>query len=61
MVGEILTAVALVIVIEGLLPAISPAAYRKAAAQLSMLPDKSIRYTGLGLMVFGALLLHFVS
>jgi uncharacterized protein YjeT (DUF2065 family) len=61
MVGEILTAVALVIVIEGLLPAISPTAYRRAAAQLSMLPDKSIRYTGLGLMVFGALLLHFVS
>jgi len=60
MVGEILTAVALVIVIEGLLPAISPAAYRKAAQQLSRLPDKSIRYTGVGLMVFGALLLHFV-
>lgn len=60
MVGEILTAIALVIVIEGLLPAISPAAYRKAAAQLSMLPDKSIRYTGLALMVVGAILLHFV-
>jgi len=60
MVGEILTAVALVIVIEGLLPAISPATYRKAAAQLAGLPDKSIRYTGLALMVFGALLLHFV-
>ena len=60
MFGEILTALALVIVIEGLLPAISPAAYRRAAQQLSMLPDKSIRYTGVALMLAGALLLHFV-
>jgi uncharacterized protein YjeT (DUF2065 family) len=60
MMGEILTAIALVIVIEGLLPAISPTAYRKAVAQLSMLPDKSIRYTGLALMLVGVILLHIV-
>lgn len=60
MMAEVLTAVALVIVIEGVLPAVSPSTYRKAAMQLGMLSDKTIRYTGLGLMVFGALMLHLV-
>lgn len=60
MAGEILTAIALVFVIEGLLPAISPSSYRKAASQLSGLSDKSVRYTGLGLMVVGAILLQLV-
>ncbi len=57
---EVLTAVALVIVIEGVLPAISPSTYRRAAMQLGMMSDRSIRYTGLGFMVVGALLLHLV-
>ena len=59
-VAEVLTAIALVIVIEGLLPAISPSTYRRAAMQLGSMPDRVIRYTGLGLMVVGALLLHLV-
>ncbi len=58
--GEILTAIALVIVLEGLLPAISPKAYRRAVAQLAAATERSIRYTGLALMVAGALLLHFI-
>lgn len=60
MTTEVLTAIALVIVIEGVLPAISPSTYRRASMQLGMLPDKAIRYIGLGLMVFGALMLHLV-
>jgi len=57
---EVLTAIALVVVIEGLLPAISPSNYRRAAIQLSAMPDSTIRYTGLALMVVGAIILHFV-
>ncbi len=60
MASEILTALALVIVIEGLLPAISPAAYKRAVTQLAEMPARTIRITGLVLMVVGALLLQFV-
>ncbi len=60
MAGEILTAIALVIVIEGLLPAISPAAYKRAVSQLADMPLRTIRITGLVLMVVGALLLQFI-
>ena len=60
MAGEILTAVALVFVIEGLLPAISPSAYKRAAAELASLPLRGIRITGLVLMVVGTVLLQFV-
>ncbi len=58
--AEVLTAIALVIVIEGLLPAISPATYRRAAMQLGAMPDRVIRYTGLGLMIVGAIVLHLI-
>ncbi len=58
--AEVLTAVALVIVIEGVLPAISPSTYRRAAMQLGMMSDRTIRYTGLSFMVIGAVLLHLV-
>lgn len=60
MTSEILTAIALVIVIEGLLPAISPAAYKRAVSQLADMPLRTIRVTGLVLMVVGALLLQIV-
>jgi len=58
--AEVLTAIALVVVIEGLLPAISPSTYRRAAMQLSAMSDRSIRYTGLSLMIVGAFVLHLV-
>lgn len=60
MAGEILTAIALVLVIEGLLPAISPSAYKRAAVELASKPSRGIRITGLALMVAGTILLQFV-
>ena len=60
MYSELLTALALVLVIEGLLPAISPAAYKRTVAQLAMLADGSIRNVGLGLMLFGVVMLYIV-
>ena len=58
--AELLAALALVLIIEGLLPAISPNTYRRAAMQLSSTSNNTIRYTGLFLMVLGAIVLHLV-
>lgn len=55
---ELLVALALVLVIEGLLPFISPKSYRSAAEQLGRLPDQSLRMFGLALMVLGVILLY---
>lgn len=60
MAGEILTAIALVLVIEGLLPAISPSAWKQAVLELAARPARDIRLFGLVLMVAGSILLHFV-
>lgn len=57
---EILTAVALVCVIEGLLPFQAPAKYREMVAEISRLSDNSLRSVGLAIIIAGLLLLFFV-
>ena len=57
---EILTAVALVLIIEGLLPFASPGRYRQLVAQIVMLSDNNIRITGLIVIAVGLALLYFV-
>ncbi|MGB5337407.1 MAG: DUF2065 domain-containing protein [Woeseiaceae bacterium] len=57
---ELLTALALVFVIEGMLPFISPARYRQMVAEVTRLNDSSIRTVGLVVMIVGLLLLYFV-
>jgi uncharacterized protein YjeT (DUF2065 family) len=57
---EILTAVALVLVIEGLLPFIGPGKYRELVAQIARLGDNQIRTFGLTSMIAGLLLLFIV-
>jgi len=57
---DLLLALALVMVLEGLLPALNPAGWRRAVEQLATLPDATIRQVGIGLLVAGALLFHFV-
>lgn len=57
---EILTALALVFVIEGMLPFISPAKYRQMVAEVTRLSDSSIRNVGLIVMIAGLLLLFVV-
>ena len=57
---EILTAVALVLIIEGLLPFASPGRYRQLVAQIVMLSDNNIRLTGLVVIAVGLALLYFV-
>ena len=57
---EILTAVALLLVIEGMLPFISPAKYRQMVSEITRLSDNHIRNIGLVIMVAGLLLLFLV-
>jgi len=57
---EILTAIALVLVIEGMLPFISPARYRRMVAEITRLSDNHIRNIGLAVMIAGLLLLFVV-
>jgi len=57
---EILTALALVFVIEGMLPFISPAKYRQMVAEIVQLSDSQIRNIGLVVMIVGILVLFMV-
>lgn len=54
------SALALVLVIEGLMPFISPGAFRRTMAQVAEMPDRQLRVIGLFSMVIGLLLLYWV-
>ena len=54
-------ALALVLVVEGLLPFISPGGWRRMFTQLLQLNDGQIRFFGLMTIVAGLLLLWVVS
>ena len=54
---EILTAVALVLVLEGMLPFISPRKYREMVAEISRLADNHIRTVGFVVMIVGVVVL----
>lgn len=54
---EILTAVALVLVIEGMLPFVRPGRYKQLVAQIIRLSDGQLRVFGLSSMILGLLLL----
>ncbi len=54
------TAIVLVLIVEGLLPFISPRIWRKTFLQLMQLNDGQIHFIGLGCIVFGMLLLEWL-
>jgi uncharacterized protein YjeT (DUF2065 family) len=49
----VVMAIALMLVIEGLLPFIAPARWREVLARLVQLNDGQIRFFGLSLMIVG--------
>ncbi|MDX1608788.1 MAG: DUF2065 domain-containing protein [Halofilum sp. (in: g-proteobacteria)] len=57
---DLLAALALVLVIEGLMPFLSPGAFRRTMAQVSAIPDRSLRTIGLLSMSAGIGLLYLV-
>lgn len=54
-------ALALMLVLEGILPFISPAALRRTLVAMSEASDRALRLTGLASMAFGLLLLYVVN
>ena len=54
-------AFALVLIIEGILPFISPTRWRVMIATVAQMEDRVIRNFGLGSMVLGLLLLYLVN
>ncbi|MEJ2449928.1 MAG: DUF2065 domain-containing protein [Gammaproteobacteria bacterium] len=52
------TALGLVLVLEGLFPALSPNAYRRMVQMMSERDDRSLRRIGLVMMIAGALLIY---
>jgi uncharacterized protein YjeT (DUF2065 family) len=56
-VNELLTALALVMVIEGLMPLISPARWREVFSRILALSDGQIRFIGLASILMGLLAL----
>ena len=58
--NDLLVAVALLLVIEGVLPFVSPNAMRRLWAELSQAENRVIRIAGLASMLGGVLLLQVV-
>lgn len=54
-------AIALVFVVEGVLPFLSPGRWRAAISLIAQMDDSSIRRYGLGSMLFGVGLLYLVN
>ncbi|HGX94172.1 MAG TPA: DUF2065 domain-containing protein [Candidatus Tenderia sp.] len=57
---DLLAAIALVLVLEGLLPFLSPGRMRTLYQQMASADDRTIRITGLVSMVGGVVLLYLV-
>ena len=53
-------AIALVFIIEGILPFISPNRWRNLLAAVNQMEDRVIRNVGLGSMLFGLVILYLV-
>jgi uncharacterized protein YjeT (DUF2065 family) len=56
----LLAAVALMLVIEGIVPFLKPDAIRRALALMSQMDDRTLRISGLASMFAGLVLLYFV-
>ncbi len=57
---ELFAAIALVLVLEGIIPFISPNSLRKTYQRLMEMDDKAIRLSGLVSMIAGVILLTLV-
>jgi hypothetical protein len=58
---SIIPALALVLVIEGMLPFLSPKSWRDAMSQAAQLPDKTLRGFGFASMMAGVAILYFIQ
>lgn len=58
---DLLVAVALVLVLEGMMPFLNPEAFRRAMQMIGSMNDSSLRFAGLSCMVAGVVLLYLVN
>ncbi|MFV1972838.1 MAG: DUF2065 domain-containing protein [Thiohalobacterales bacterium] len=58
--SDLLTALALVLVIEGIVPFVNPQLVRNMLETVSHMDDRILRITGLVSMVFGVIMLYVV-
>ena len=58
--SELLAALGLVLVLEGIMPFISPSSFRKTMFRVIQLQDRSLRVVGLVSMGLGLLVLYFL-
>lgn len=59
--NELWVALALLLVIEGLLPALSPVTFRRYLMTMMQMDERSLRISGLVSMVIGAMLLYLLK
>jgi uncharacterized protein YjeT (DUF2065 family) len=57
----VFAALALMLVIEGMLPFVAPKLWRDTFVRLTQMTDEQIRFTGLASMVVGLALLYFAT
>ncbi|MFT6208140.1 MAG: hypothetical protein ACJA0T_002058 [Colwellia sp.] len=60
MIDTLLTAFALVLIIEGLVPALFPNKWQNYLIKLTQQPTSSIRKIGMSLLLFGVIILWLV-
>ena len=58
---NLLVALALLLVVEGIMPFLNPGGMRRVLLQISQMDDRSLRFAGLTSMVLGVILLYFVN
>lgn len=58
---DLFVALALVLVIEGIMPFLSPKSLRRTYAQMVQMDDRSLRIIGLVCMIVGVVLLSIVK
>lgn len=58
--GDFLTAIALVLVIEGIMPFLNPVGLRKMLILVASVEDTTLRFMGLIFMLSGVVLLYLV-
>ena len=58
---DLLVAIALLLVVEGIMPFLNPPGMRRVLLQISQMDDRSLRFAGLTSMVLGVLLLYFIN
>ena len=61
MASDLLTALALVLIIEGLLPGLAPSTWMKVMADAAKMGPTGIRIAGFASMLCGAILLFFLT